>query len=201
MKHILLLSALAVFNLHAADERKPAVDSKPAADAKPAADTKTTDLTAGGLTFKAASPWVAKKEARRMSAGGFTIPGKDGAAGVEADIYHFGGPGGGGDNETNIQRWQKQFVPDEDGNLPEGKRSEVEVAGKKLIFVTFKGTFLGGSVMDENRPKLPGYTMTGVIIPTEDGSIYFKISGPDAAMTAAADQIKGLVTSAFPAAK
>ena len=198
MKTVLLLSLLASL---AAFQPACAADEK--ADKAPAADAgaKAAELTAGGLTFKAASPWVAKKEPRRMSAGGFTIPGKDGAAGVEADVYHFGGPGGGGDNETNIQRWQKQFVPDEDGNLPEGKREEVEMGGKKVIFVTFKGTFLGGSVMDQNRPKLPGYTMTGVIIPTDDGSIYFKINGPDAAMTAAADQIKALVKSAFPAAK
>ena len=197
MKTVVLLSLLASL---AAFQPAAAADEK--ADKAPAAaEAKGAELTAGGLTFKAASPWVAKKEPRRMSAGGFTIPGKDGAAGVEADVYHFGGPGGGGDNETNIQRWQKQFVPDEDGNLPEGKREEVEMGGKKVIFVTFKGTFLGGSVMDQNRPKLPGYTMTGIIVPTDDGSIYFKINGPDAAMAAAADQIKALVKSAFPAAK
>ena len=199
MKPILLLLALSNFPLHAADDKKPA--AKPASEATPTGDAKGTELIAGGLTFKAAAPWVAKKEARRMSAGGFTIPGKDGAAGVEADVYHFGGAGGGGDNEANIKRWQGQFVADEDGNLPEPKKEEKELGGKKLIFVTFKGTFLSGSVMDEKRKPLPGYTMIGVIIPTDDGSIYFKINGPDAAMTAAAEHIQALVASAFPAAK
>jgi len=195
MKHLLLLSALSVSTLIAADEKKPA------ADAKSDAAAKTADLKAGSLTFKAAAPWVAKKEPRRMSAGGYTIPGKDGAPGVEADIYHFGGPGGGGDDDANIARWQKQFVPDEDGALPEGKREDVAMGGKKVIFVTFKGTFLSGSVMDKERKPLPGYTMTGVIVPTDDGSIYFKIAGPDAEMAAAADHIKALVKSAFPDAK
>ncbi len=195
MKHLLLLTALTVSTLSAADEKKPA------AEAKSDAAAKTADLTAGSLTFKAAAPWVAKKEARRMSAGGYTIPGKDGAAGVDADVYHFGGPGGGGDNEANIARWQKQFVPGDDGALPEGKREEIEMGGKKVIFVTFIGTFLSGSVMDKERKPLPGYTMTGVIVPTDDGSIYFKIAGPDAAMAAAAEHIKALVKSAFPDAK
>jgi hypothetical protein len=199
MKLTLLLTALSVITLQADD--KKAASAKPGTEAKSDAAAKTADLTAGSLTFKAAAPWVAKKEPRRMSAGGYTIPGKDGAAGVEADVYHFGGPGGGGDNEANIARWQKQFVEDDDGKLPEGKREEIEIGGKKVIFVTFKGTFLSGSVMDKERKPLPGYTMTGVIVPTDDGSIYFKIAGPDAAMAAASDHIKALVKSAFPDAK
>ena len=198
MKHLLTLSAVLLAltgTVTAAD------DARPAAETRPAAAAKTTDLEAGTLTFKAAAPWVAKKEPRRMSAGGFTIPGKDGASGVEADFYHFGGPGGGGDNEANIKRWQGQFTPDDDGKLPEGKREELTLGGKKLLFVTFKGTFLSGSVMDVKRTPLPGYTMTGIIIPSDDGSTFIKIAGPDAAMTAAAENIKALVKSAFPAGK
>jgi len=176
-------------------------DAKPAAGAKPAAEAKSADLAAGGLTFKAAAPWVAKKEPRRMSAGGFTIPGKEGTAGVEADFYHFGGQGGGGDVEANVKRWQGQFQPGDDGTLPEGKREELTLGGKKILFVTFKGTFLSGSVMDAKRTPLPGYTMTGIIIPTDDGSTFIKINGPDAAMTAAGENIKALIKSAFPAEK
>ena len=216
MKLPLLLAAVTACTLQAAPDKKPSAGKKPAAEkpaaekpageAKPASgakpatgEAKTADIEAGSLMFKAAAPWVAKKEPRRMSAGGFTIPGKDGAAGVEADVYHFGGQGGGGDNEANIKRWQGQFVPGDDGSLPEGKREEKDMGGKKVIFVTFKGTFLSGSVMDAERKPLPGYTMTGVIVPTDDGSIYLKINGPDAAMTAAAEPIQALVKSAFPA--
>lgn len=195
MKHLLTLSAV-LFTLTggvtAADDTKPA---------KPAADAKSADLVAGNLTFKAAAPWVAKKEPRRMSAGGFTIPGKDGSPGVEADFYHFGGQGGGGDVEANVKRWQGQFQPDEDGKLPDGKREELTLGGKKVLFVTFKGTFLSGSVMDAKRTPLPEYTMTGIIIPTDDGSAFIKINGPAAAMAAAAENIKALVKSAFPADK
>lgn len=197
MKRLLTLATLLTLTgtVTAAD------DPKPAAGTKPAAEAKSTDLAAGGLTFKAVAPWVAKKEPRRMSAGGFTIPGKEGAAGVEADFYHFGGQGGGGDVEANVKRWQGQFQPDEDGKLPEGKREELTLGGKKLLFVTFKGTFLSGSVMDAKRTPMPGYTMTGIIIPTDDGSTFIKINGPDAAMTAAGENIKALIKSAFPPEK
>ena len=179
--------------LSTADEKKPA------AETKPAAESKSPDLAVGGLTFKAAAPWQVKKEPRRMSAGGLTIPGKEKAPGIEADFYHFG-IGGGGGVEANVQRWQKQFSPGDDGKLPEPKREEITIGGKKVLFVTFKGTFLSGSVMDAKRTPVPGYTMTGVIVPSDDaGDTFIKISGPDAAMAAAEADIKKLVASALPA--
>ena len=70
----------------------------------PAQETKISELKVGAFTFKVAAPWVAKAEPRMMSQGGFTLTGKDGAAPVEADFYHFG-TGGGGGIEPNIKRW------------------------------------------------------------------------------------------------
>jgi hypothetical protein len=193
MKLTVLFAALLILQLQAGEDKKPAGESKPPAGAKSA------DLAVGGLTFKAAAPWQVKKEPRRMSAGGLTIPGKDKAPGIEADFYHFGAGGGGG-IEANVQRWQKQFEPGDDGKLPEPKREEVAIGGRKVLFVTFKGTFLSGSVMDAKRTPMPGYTMTGVIVPSEEtGDIFIKISGPDAPMAAAQEDIKKLVSSAFPA--
>jgi len=197
MKRLLTLTA-ALFTLPGFST---AEDKKPAAETKPAAEAKSAGLAVGGLTFKAAAPWQVKKEPRKMSAGGLTMPGKEKAAGIEADFYHFG-VGGGGGVEANVQRWQKQFEPDDDGKLPEPKHEEVIIGGRKVLFVTFKGTFLSGSVMDAKRTPRPGYTMTGVIIPSEEtGDIFIKISGPDAAMAASQEAIKKLVGTALPAAK
>ncbi len=200
MKTLLCLTALIVSLAPAAHaQEKPKTDKKPA-EAK-TGDEKTADLTAGSLTFKAGSPWVAKKTARMMSAGGYTIPGKDKAPGVEADFYHFGGNGGGGDVDANIKRWQGQFEPNDEGALPTPKKEEVTMGDKKVLFVHLKGTYLSGSVMDAKRTPLPGYTMTGVIIQTDDGSIFIKVNGPDALMASTQADIKKLVASAFPAAK
>jgi hypothetical protein len=200
MKPIVCLTAvLFAFTSGLRAQEKPRGETKPA-EAK-AADGKTVDLEVGSLTFKSTAPWVAKKTARMMSAGGFTIPGKDKAAGVEADFYHFAGDGGGGDVDANIKRWQGQFEPGDDGNLPTPKKEEVTLGGKKVLFVTLKGTFLSGSVMDAKRTPLPGYTMTGIIIQTDDGSIFIKINAPDAVMKASEADVKKLVGSAFAATK
>jgi hypothetical protein len=181
-----------------ADVPPPPVKSEEKPAAAPAA--AAAELKAGDLTFKVAAPWELKKEPRRMSAGGCTIPGKDSAPAIEADFYHFGAGGGGG-VEPNVARWQKQFEPGDDGKLPEGKREEIAIGGKKVLFVTFKGTFLSGSVMDAKRTPMPGFTMTGVIIPAESGDLFVKIAGPDAAMAAAQADVKKLIASAFPEAK
>ena len=115
MKYTLTLAtALLAFTGSAmADDAK-----KPAPENKPAAEATTAEVTAGDFTFKAGAPWEVRKEPKMMSAGGFTRPGKDGKAGVEADFYHFG-PQGGGDTEVNVARWVSQFQPGEDGAKPE----------------------------------------------------------------------------------
>lgn len=163
-------------------------------------ETGAAGLKVAGVTFQAGSPWKVKTEPRRMSSGGLTIPGKDGKADIEADFYHFGAGGGGG-AEANIKRWQGQFQPGDNGQLPEPQKEEVKAGGASVLFVTFKGTFLSGSVMDAKRTPMPGFTMTGVIVPTGAGDVFIKIAGPDAAMAAAKDDIRKLVISAFPPGK
>jgi hypothetical protein len=201
MKYTLCIAAAlcALTGIAPAQEKKPKADKKPAAEAKPDAAAKTVDAAVGSLTFKVPATWEARKKLRMLSAAGFTLPEKGKTAGVEADFYHFGGEGGGGDIESNIARWKGQFEKGDDGNPPEAKKEEVAIGDKKALFVTIKGTFISGSVSDAERPLKPGYTMTGIVIPTDDGKIVIKCSGPDAAMTAALPEIKAVVSSAFAA--
>jgi hypothetical protein len=133
-----------------------------------------------------------------MSAGGFTKPGSDGKAGVDADFYHFG-PQGGGDNEANVTRWINQFQPDDDGAKPEPKREELTFGDKKVLFVTLKGTFLAGGANAPRKTPMPGYAMFGAIIPGETGNVYLKVIGPEAGVTAATDEVKKMIGSAFAA--
>jgi hypothetical protein len=172
-----------------ADEAKPAA---------PAADAKAAPIKAGEYTFHAAAPWAVRAEPKMMSAGGATIAGKDGKPGVEADFYHFGAGGGGGD-EANIARWVNQFQPGEDGKPIEPKREDLTFGDKKVILVQLKGTFLAGGAMAQKKTPMPGYAMMGAIIPGEGGSVYLKVTGPEAAVTAAAEDVKKLIGSAFAA--
>lgn len=161
-----------------------------------AQDAKTTELKAGSFTFKVPAPWAAKAEPRMMSAGGFTLPGKDGAAPVEADFYHFGAGGGGG-IEPNIKRWQSQFTPGADGKAPTMDREELTFGGQKALLVTIKGTFLSGPAMAATKVPVPGYAMLGAILTSAEGDVFIKITGPEAATLATKAQVKEIVKAAF----
>jgi len=162
----------------------------------PAQDAKPTELKVGSFTFKVAAPWVAKAEPRMMSAGGFTLPAKDGAAPVEADFYHFGAGGGGG-IEPNLKRWQGQFKPGDNGQAPVMEREELTVGANKALIVTLKGTFLSGPAMSPNKTPLPGYAMLGAILQSTEGDVFIKITGPEAATLATKGQVKEMVKAAF----
>lgn len=159
---------------------------------------KPSDLKVGSFTFKIAAPWVAKASTSPMNKGGFTIPGKDGTAPVQADFYHFGAGQGGG-TDANIKRWQTQFLPGDDGKPVPVSREEVsEGEGKpKAVMVTLKGTFLSGPVMAPKKTPMPGYAMIGVILESAEGDVFLKITGPEAATLAAKDDIKKFVITAL----
>lgn len=161
-----------------------------------AEEAKVTELKVGSFTFKVSSPWVPKAEPRMMSQGGFTLPGKDGAAPVEADFYHFGAGGGGG-IEPNLKRWQSQFKPGEDGKAPVMEREELTVGESKALIVTIKGTFLSGPAMSATKTPMPGYAMLGAILESKEGDVFIKITGPEAATLATKDGVKDMVKAAF----
>ena len=161
-----------------------------------AQEAKVTELKVGSFTFKVAAPWVAKTEPRMMSAGGFTLAGKGGAAPIEADFYHFG-VGGGGGIEPNIQRWRSQFSPGADGKPPTMEREELRVGESKALIVTIKGTFLSGPAMSPNKTPMPGYAMLGAILESKEGDVFVKITGPEAATLATKEDVKTMVKAAF----
>jgi hypothetical protein len=159
----------------------------------------TTPLEVGSLKFTPAAPWVTKEKPRQMSAGGFTIPGKDGAAAVEADFYFFGGPVGGGDIASNLKRWQNQFERNEDGQPPAIEKEEITLGETKATMAQLKGTFLSGPAMATDKTPMPGYAMVGVIIELADGNVFVKMVGPEAGVTAAKPEFMKLIKTAFPA--
>ncbi len=191
----ILTASVLLFSLSAL--RAVADDTKgdPAAGAAAAAEIK-----AGNYTFKAGAPWAVRGEPKMMSSGGATIAGKDSKPGVEADFYHFGAGGGGGE-AANIARWVGQFQPGEDGAPAKPKREELKFGEKTVILVHIKGTFLTGGAMAAKKAPMPGYAMIGAIIPGEGGSVYLKVTGAEAAVTGATEDVKKLIASAFPAAK
>jgi hypothetical protein len=136
--------------------------------------------------------WIEVPEGlRAMRKAQITVPAKDGGKPAEIIFYHFGA-GQGGDTQANVTRWVSQFS---EKTTPEKIESK-EAAGTKATFVSVAGTFQSGM---PNGPKtpMPGYALLGAILEDSDaGSVFVKMTGPEAVVKDAATAFSELITSA-----
>ena len=139
-----------------------------------------------GLAFTVPAGWksVEPSSAMRKAVLQVTIPGQEKP--LEAIFFHFGG----GDVETNVQRWKGQLT-----GTPEVNMESAEVAGKKITIFTGSGTYtdpFGGLGPQEN------YALIGALIPMEgSGPVVIKLAGPKEATLKLVDELKKLAASPF----
>ena len=143
-------------------------------------------LDVDGLSFTVPTGWksVQPSSAMRKAVLQVTIPGQDKP--LEAIFFHFGG----GDVDTNVQRWKAQLSGKVDVNS-----ESAEVAGKKITLFTGTGTYtdpFGGLGPQEN------YALIGALIPVEgSGPVVIKLAGPKEATLGLVEALKKLATSPF----
>ncbi len=148
------------------------------------------DLKVGALTFKSDAPWKTSAKAKPMSQGGFTLPGKDGAADLEAVFYHFG-KGQGGDLDANVKRWQGMFTPEPAAKLD---KEEFAFGDKKATLVSITGTYKGSAFSPV--PPAADNTLLAAVIPSDEGDVYVRMVGPAKDIAAAKDPFKKLLLTA-----
>jgi hypothetical protein len=147
-------------------------------------------LTVGEFTFKAVAPWKVSATPKPMSQGGFTLPGKDGTADLDAAFYHFG-PSQGGDLEGNVKRWQGMFTAE-----PAAKtaREEIPFGAKKATLVTITGTYKGSSFSPV--PPKADQMLIAAVLPSDKGDVFVRMVGPVKEVTATREDFKKLLSSA-----
>ena len=165
----------------------------------PATQPATTEAPAatrpGGFALQWEDPtrWKKKKPSTPMRAAEYAVPraaneSEDG----ECIVITFG-PGQGGSVEQNIDRWVAQFA-----GSPETKRTMHEVRGMKVTRVETSGTYTpmvmpGAPTGQSSRP---GSRLIGAIVEAKSGPWFFKMTGPDATIKAAAGEFDAMVDSA-----
>jgi hypothetical protein len=115
---------------------------------------------------------------------------------AECSVITFG-PGQGGSVDDNIQRWLKQFEPAT--SAPERTRRTVN--GMAVTRVEVSGTYTPMAM-----PAMPASTTTprkgqrlvGDIVEAPTGFWFFKMTGPDATVSAAAGELDALIDSLGP---
>ncbi len=147
-----------------------------------------TAAAAGGVTWNVPSRWKNAGE-RPMRVATYIIPSADDSH-AECAVFYFGSDQGG-DVRSNIDRWLAQF---ENPSTPvEATR---EINGMRLTTVTTTGTFLAPSgPMMESQGKKENYTLLAAIVGAPEGSVFFKLTGPAATVSAAKGEFDALLAS------
>lgn len=132
-------------------------------------------LAGGKLAMKADASWKKARPRVSLIQYEFRVPPPDDVAAPGRVTVMAAG----GSIEANIERWKKQFRPDEaapDGNATVEQKT---IAGIKVHLVDLTGTFLDRRGPFAPAKERPDYRMLGAIIPTpDDGTFFVKFTGP-----------------------
>ncbi len=142
--------------------------------------------TAAGVRWTVPASWKVLPE-RPMRVATYGLPG---GGGGECGVYYFGAGQGGG-AEANIERWIGQFESD-----AASKRSTRDVGGVKVSLVEVTGTYLApsGPMMQSSAAKT-GYQLLGAVVEGPQGSVFFKLTGPQKDVKAARADFDAMVGS------
>ncbi len=160
----------------------------------PAFSEEMESITVSEFSFQYGSPWARQQVVSTMRAGQFTYDHEDEALkDVDLVIYFFGAGQGGG-TQANIDRWIGQFE-----GSPETKIEEKELGEKKVTFLTAKGTYketMGGP-FSGNSVSQADYTMLAAILPSPQGDVFLKLTGPNDSVAAMKDAFDAFAASPF----
>lgn len=143
-----------------------------------------------GISWDVPSGWQ-EQGPRQMRVATYTIPAASaGAESGECAVFYFGSDQGG-NVEMNIERWASQFE-----GAPKPERSSKKVNGMNVSVVKIAGTFLApGGPMMQSQGKKDGFRLLGAIVDAPEGSVFFKFTGPGAAVSKAEKDFNGMIES------
>lgn len=149
--------------------------------------------SAGGLTWSDAAGLVRRQPKSSMRAAEYGVEGDPQA---ELTVFYFG-EGQGGAVEPNIARWIGQFTqPDGSDTAQRAKRSEIQVQGMSVSLVEATGNYGGGMGAPGAAPSgVSDAMLLGAIAVGPKGPVFFKFTGPRAAVTAARPAFDALIQS------
>jgi hypothetical protein len=128
----------------------------------------------GGLSWAIPQGWSAGPT-KSMRIDTYIIDAEgDDADSAECAVFHFGSTSGGG-IEANLLRWAGQF-------------EQIDLTGDYLV---------SGAMMQVTGKKT-GYRLLGAIVEGPQGSVFFKLTGPENTVKSAKDGFDALLQSIKP---
>lgn len=150
--------------------------------------------SAGGLSWDANKPLLARTPKSSMRAAEYAVEGDSQA---ELSVFYFG-PGQGGEVDANITRWLGQITQaDGSDTAQKQKRSQTTSSGIAVTIVEAQGTYAGGMGMPGAHASEPisDAILLGAIASGPQGPVFFKLVGPGAAIERARPAFKALIES------
>lgn len=137
-----------------------------------------TPMSAPGVTFTPPKSWVdLGPSSMRITTYAFGPIEGDKDSAILA-ISHFG-KDGGGPIKDNILRWIHQMQTPSGGNPEEvAAQSQITIDSMPAHVVELEGTYMSGGMMGSPAVPKEKYRMTGVVLETADGNLFFKLTGP-----------------------
>ena len=151
-------------------------------------------ITVSEFTFKYGEPWVRQQVASPMRAGQFTYDHEDEKLkDVDLVIYFFGAGQGGG-IQSNIARLIGQFE-----GTPKYSIDKKSFGGKDVTFLEASGTYMEsmGGPFSGNKTSQPDYTMLAAILPSDEGAVFLKLTGPNDSVEALKEDFNKFAESPF----
>ena len=132
--------------------------------------------SAGGMTWTATAPLVARRPNGQMRAAEYGVAGAAGPA--EMTVFYFGA-GSGGSVQKNLDRWIGQ-IKQADGSDSKkvAKIDELVVGDIKVTRLDVSGAYGGGRPMGPATAPVSDQRMLGAIAEGPKGSVFFKLLGP-----------------------
>ena len=109
---------------------------------------------------------------------------------AEVSFFQFDA-GQGGNAADNVTRWFSQFS----GGDEKRKTETVQSGSIKITFATTDGTFSSGMPGGPTTP-MSGHALCGAILEGPNGTVFVKMTGPEALVKASTDAFKKMILEA-----
>ena len=156
--------------------------------AAPGVFAKTNEVKVGAFTFAVPEGWTQVTPSSPMRKAQLEIA--RGPVKAEVTFFHFGKDQGGTTAE-NVARWYAQFPGSEKNQITEN----VQAGPVKITFAMTEGTFSSGMPGGPTTP-MPDYGLCGAILESAEGSVFVKMTGPNAVVKTSTEAFKKMVTDA-----
>ena len=177
---------------------KQAQQSVPVGDAVDAHSSAPGGTMIAGVTVDVPDSWNDIGPSGMRQAQFRMAPVEGDQAEGEVNVFYFG-PTSGGAVEANLARWIGQItLPDGADPATSVERSTFNTNGMPGHVVALNGSYKsgGGRPMGGDGEIMPGYRLVGVVIEGPQGSVFFKLTGPEATARAMEGQLLPMVKNA-----